>query len=193
MGKFCSLGPHCWLLTALLVCVSSGMECTERDSLLTEVSSAVDMPSDCILRCTAHTYSEMLRKRLLYTVRFSPASPSELGQHCWPTQMKCGVGERLERAFIMLPLQDTTRGAEDSLRLRPTFPTQQDTLQPQNRQAVLSSDCGLRFDVTGPFVASQSQTTFCTEVVYLPGVPAAALKCPPFLITTWLKQNLPAT
>ncbi|KAJ8285213.1 hypothetical protein GJAV_G00023600 [Gymnothorax javanicus] len=193
MGKFCSLGPHCWLLIALLVCASSSRECTERDSLLREMSSAVDMPSECILRCTAHTYSEMLKRRLVQTVRFNPTSPSELGQHCWPTQMKCGVGERLERAFIVLPLQDKTQGAEDSLRLRPTFPTKQETLQPLNRQAVLSSDCGLRFDVTGPFVASESQTMFCVEVVRLPGVPAAALKCPPFLVTTWLKQHLPAT
>ncbi|KAJ8415598.1 hypothetical protein AAFF_G00425780 [Aldrovandia affinis] len=92
MGRVCSFGLYCWFLPALLVYVSAGRECAEKDNLLTEVSRNVDMPSECLLSCTAQTYRQMLKKREVQTVRFNPTSPSELGQHCWPTKMKCNLG-----------------------------------------------------------------------------------------------------
>uniref|UniRef100_A0A0E9R1L6 Secreted protein n=1 Tax=Anguilla anguilla TaxID=7936 RepID=A0A0E9R1L6_ANGAN len=63
MERHCSFGLYCLFLPALLVCVSSGRERTEKDSLLTEVSSYVNMPSECVLSCTAHTYREMLEEK----------------------------------------------------------------------------------------------------------------------------------
>ncbi|KAJ8381191.1 hypothetical protein SKAU_G00019690 [Synaphobranchus kaupii] len=192
MGRFCSFDLYCWFLPAILVCVSVGRECTE-DTLLTKVSSFVNMPSECVLSCTAHTYGEMLKKRKVQTVRCNPTSPSEFGQHCWPTQMKCGLGEHLQHVYIMLPLHEGTQGVKDSLGLRPTFPIQQDILRPQHRKTVLSNDCGLRFDVTSPFIASEYQRMFCVEIVPPLSTLGRVLKCPPFLVTTWLKQHLPPT
>ncbi|KAI1900472.1 hypothetical protein AGOR_G00050290 [Albula goreensis] len=190
-GRFWSLELYCWFLPAMLVCVSGGRECTEKSSLLTKVSRNMDMPSECVLSCTGQTYRQMLKKREVQTVRFNPTSPAQLGQHCWPTKMKCGLGEHLQNVYIMLPLHDGTPGVKEFIGLRPTFPAQQETLWPHHSQTALSNDCGLPFDVTHMFIASESHPVFCVEIVPPLATLGRVLKCPPFLVTTWLKQLLP--
>lgn len=123
------------------------------------------------------------------SVKLLVCPTGELGQHCWPTKMKCDLGEQLEHVYVMLPLLDGMQGMKESLRLWPTFPISQDMLRPHRSQTTLSSDCGLCFDITSLYITSGNKPMFCVEIFPQLSTLGRVLKCPPFLVTTWLKQH----
>ncbi|KAJ8261390.1 hypothetical protein COCON_G00171130 [Conger conger] len=162
----------------------------EKDLPLTQEPSETDPLSGCVLSCTAHTYREMLDRResAAKTVRFHPAAVGERGDHCWSTQIKSGSGERLQNTYIVLPV-DKASDLEASLRLQPTFPNQHDELKAHRGLTVVSENCGLRFDVTGPFAASMTWPKFCVKIMPLRNSFVNDLKCSPFLVTVWLRAH----
>ncbi|CAB1318218.1 unnamed protein product [Coregonus sp. 'balchen'] len=61
--------------------LDGGMECTDKDSLLTEISRDLDPPSECVVGCTALTYIAMLETQNTQTVRFKDSSAATLPHH----------------------------------------------------------------------------------------------------------------
>lgn len=115
-------------------------------------------------------------------------STGEPGVYCWSTQIKSGSGERLQNTYIVLPV-DKASDLEASLRLQPTFPHQHEELKAQSGLTVVSENCGLRFDVTGPFASSMTWPKFCVKIMPLRNSVVNDLKCSPFLVTIWLREH----
>lgn len=184
-------GLYFMVLPALMVIaltLDNRREYGEKDHPLTQEPRETDSLSGCVLSCTAHTYRQLWDRRDTQTVRFHPAAAGELGDHCWSTQIKSGSGERLQNAYIVLPV-DMASGLEASLRLQPTFPHQLNELKAYRGLTVVSENCGLRFDVTGPFASSMTSPTFCVKIMPLGNSFVNDLKCPPFLVTVWLREH----
>lgn len=76
----CSPRVRWALLLALLVCVfaqDSSRECLDKDELIAEMPSAVDLPTECVLTCTALTYRQILDTQRRVTVRFRDSRPGK--------------------------------------------------------------------------------------------------------------------
>ncbi|KAJ8402324.1 hypothetical protein AAFF_G00368130 [Aldrovandia affinis] len=177
-------------LTVIALTLDSRVEHGENDGLLAEKSTKMDIVSGCMLRCTAQTYGRLLDRTDTPTVRFHPATASGLGEYCWSTQMKSASSERLQNSYIVLPV-DKASTSEAPRRLQPTSPHQHDELKPHHGLTAISEDCGLRFDVTGSFAtrdfaSSMNRLKFCVKII--PQLDRD-LRCPPFLVTIWLRQH----
>ncbi|RXM93180.1 hypothetical protein EOD39_19358 [Acipenser ruthenus] len=117
------------------------------------------------------------------------------GELCWSLQLEHGKGELLQKAFVLLPLRDGALDSTAPLELRPTCPAEPDLLSPHSAQAALSQECGLRFDITKAFTASENTLQFCVEPLRsgrpAPSSLTEALECPPFLATVWRRHRQP--
>ncbi|TNN59165.1 hypothetical protein EYF80_030615 [Liparis tanakae] len=112
----------------------------------------------------------------------------ELGEYCWSSELKCTVGESFQRAYVVLPV-DITTVAHEQLEVRATDPTAATLLAHDNPTTVADS-CGLRYDVTPRFTTQRAGTSFCIQVVVQDDVLGdRVLRCPPFLVTYWQRNQ----
>ncbi|KAJ8286652.1 hypothetical protein GJAV_G00041600 [Gymnothorax javanicus] len=181
-------GLYLLILSELVVVAQNEGEYGEKDHPQTQKPKEPDLLPACVLSCTAHTYRRLLERRDRQTVRFHPAITGETGEDCWTTQIKSGLGERLQNAYIVLPV-DMASVLEASLQLQPTFPHKYDKLNAHKGLTAVSENCGLRFDVTKPFTTSMTWPKFCTKIMTLQNSLVDELKCPPFLVTVWLREQ----
>ncbi|XP_029108845.1 uncharacterized protein LOC114910731 isoform X3 [Scleropages formosus] len=192
-----------WSLAGLLVSLRSPLSaalaldsspgCPGERATPAEIPAASGALSACALTCSARTYRQLLEKRDARTVRFSAATAGKHGDHCWSTEVMHGDSESLQRAYVVLPV-DTELAAWEPLSLRTTCPVHHDALKPHHgAAAAMSRDCGLTFDVTTFFSSGRSFPLFCIEIVPQLSSLRGALRCPPFLVTTWLRQYNPYT
>lgn len=52
-------------------------ECLDKDTSVTEMSKDVEMPSECVLACTALSYRQVADRQQKLTVRFKDSQPGE--------------------------------------------------------------------------------------------------------------------
>lgn len=179
----CSPRVRWALLLALLVCVfaqDSSRECLDKDELIAEMPSAVDLPTECVLTCTALTYRQILDTQRRVTVRFRDSRPGDgEDEFCWFIGSRCGAWDEV---LVLLSLSQSDAATEDTIRL------QTDSLilvEPRDSPSILPDDCGLRFDVT-PHLRSLRQHAFCIRPH---GIMGNRLQCPPALVFIKQKQR----
>lgn len=170
-------------LLALLVCVfaqDSSRECLDKDELIAEMPSTVDLPTECVLTCTALTYRQILDTQRRVTVRFRDSRPGEDGdEFCWLISSRCSTWDEV---LVLLSLSQSDAATEARIRL------QTDSLilvEPQDSPSVLPDDCGLRFDVTAQLQGLR-QHTLCVRPH---GIMGNQLQCPPALVFVKQKQK----
>lgn len=193
MANYWSVQVFCAVLSTMLLAMGAldgGMECTDKDRLLTQISKDLDPPSECVLGCTVLTYRAMLETQNIPTVRFKDSTAGEHGEYCWSRRTKCSPGESLLHAYIVLPV-DVSLVNEETLGLKATLPRHNSILTPHDGPTPLSKLCGLRFDITDQFTVTKRLPTFCVQVVPQQstlenGIP---IRCPPFLVTMWQRLN----
>lgn len=189
MADLYSLLIHGGILSTLFMvtlAVDRAMLC-EEDSLLMEMSKDVEIPSECVMTCTAQTYGRMLLMQDTKTVRFKCSDTGDRGEYCWSTRISCSAGESLLQAYVILPVHKSTIGAE-SPGLQTPSATYKDLLRPHRGQvAPLADECGLFYNVMDYFGGTKQEPNFCVKVV--PQHHGESLRCPPFLVTVWQNQN----
>ncbi|KAL7843861.1 hypothetical protein SRHO_G00224000 [Serrasalmus rhombeus] len=113
----------------------------------------------------------------------------EAEQYCWSPKIKCSPGQQLQNAFVLLPVDLSVVNGE-TLRLQvSSADVAVETLHQQAGHSLLPSDCGLRFDVT-EHLARKLQQALCVKVLLQEHTAVGgALRCPPFLVTTWKHQS----
>ncbi|KAI1904855.1 hypothetical protein AGOR_G00009970 [Albula goreensis] len=182
----------CFVVLSLVMAIALTLDSTgengEKDHLLTENSRETGTLSGCVLSCTAQTYRQLLYRRDTRTVRFHQATTGDLGEHCWSTQIKSGVGERLQNTYIVVPVDKVTV-SEAQHGLQPTFLHQQGELKLHTGPTAISEECGLRFDVTEAFASSMNRLKFCAKIIPQLNNLWRNIKCEPFLVTVWLRQH----
>ncbi|KAK0141308.1 hypothetical protein N1851_021637 [Merluccius polli] len=197
MSLYLSLWMRVGSLSLVLVAVGT-MECTEQESLITIV-----VPTQCLMDCNSLTFTKKLQLGDTRNIRLTDSTEEEhrnsvllmsmypskdLKEYCWPVDLKCNVGERLQRAFVVVPV-DPSVVAHEHLAVKSTGPVV-GTLSAHGGPATLADDCGIRYEVT-PIYQSTSESmgkglSFCIQVVALqPLSRDGMLKCPPFLVTIW--------
>ena len=80
MANYWSVQVFCAVLSTMLLAMGAldgGMECTDKDRLLTQISKDLDPPSECVLGCTVLTYRAMLETQNTPTVRFKDSTAGE--------------------------------------------------------------------------------------------------------------------
>lgn len=113
----------------------------------------------------------------------------EADDYCWSTRIKCSPGQRLQNAFILLPV-DLSVVDRESLRLQIISETNGATLHQHTESSLFPSECGLRFDVTEHVGAKDRQETLCVKIITQEqSTLGSGLMCPPFLVTTWEKWS----
>ncbi|KAL7854320.1 hypothetical protein AOLI_G00211640 [Acnodon oligacanthus] len=177
-------GTLCSLL-AFLFAQDSLWDCTEKDDLLKDVPVDLDVPSECTLGCTALTYKGILETQEKLTIHFRDSYIGEAEQYCWSPKIKCRPGQQLQNAFVLLPVDLSVVNGE-TLRLQvSSADVAVETLHQHAGGSLLPSDCGLRFDVT-EHLAGKLQQALCIKVLPQEHTTVGrALRCPPFLVTTW--------
>lgn len=181
-------GTLCSLL-AVLFAKDSVWDCSEKDSL-TELPVDLDVLSECTLGCTALTYRRILESQERMTIRFKNSYTGEPDEYCWSTKIKCSVGQQLQSAIIVLPVDQPDENREIfRLQISSAEPAEE-TLHQHTGHAVLPSDCGLRFEVTEHLARKQGQLALCVKILLQEhDTVGRALRCPPFLVTTWKHWN----
>ncbi|KAG9266368.1 hypothetical protein AMEX_G20902 [Astyanax mexicanus] len=181
-------GTLCPLL-ALLFAQDSLWDCSEKDSLV-EVPVELDMPSECMLGCTALTYRRIMETQDRTTVRFKDSYSGEPEEYCWSTKIKCSVGQKLHRAIIVLPVDGPVENWEPFRLQISSTETIEEILHQHTGPSLLPSDCGLHFQITEQLVRSRAQLVLCVRIFPQDsGSVGTALRCPPFLVTTWKRWN----
>ncbi|KAI4881474.1 hypothetical protein NFI96_012218, partial [Prochilodus magdalenae] len=182
-------GTLCSLL-ALLCAQDSLWDCTERSDLLKDIPADIVVPSECTLGCTVLTYRSILETQEKLTVRFRDSYVGEPEEYCWPPKIKCSPGQQLQNAFVFLPVDPLAENRETFRLQISSADAAAEMLQQDTRHSLLPADCGLRFDVTEHLARKELQQALCVRV--LPQKHASvrgALKCLPFLATTWKNWN----
>lgn len=171
-----------WLLICMLtlfVNVAGTDECLRK--VLEPIPRNLNPPTDCLMDCTFRTY---IKKRLLHhtpTIQFKDSREGDLGGHCWSVKFKCRIGESFDRAFVILPVNNTTAGqievtaSDDAVKLNvhPSLP-------------LISDNCGLLYDVTMHFSRENAEGSFCIQLSLQQHVPRdEVLRCPPYLVVFW--------
>ncbi|KAG5272783.1 hypothetical protein AALO_G00169250 [Alosa alosa] len=190
MADLYSFLIHTSILSTLFMvtlAVDRAMLC-EEDSLLVEMSRDVEIPSECVLSCTAQTYGRMLLRQDIQTVRFKCSYTGDKGEYCWPTRISCSAGESLLQAYVILPVHKSTISGE-SPGLQTTSVTHKNLLRPHRGQVPLSDECGLFYNVMDYFGGTKWEPFFCVKVVPHHHILGESMRCPPFLVTVWQKQN----
>ncbi|KAK2827709.1 hypothetical protein Q7C36_018635 [Tachysurus vachellii] len=174
---------------ALVFAQDSSWDCRDRDDILRDAPADASAPSDCTLDCTARTYRAVLELHNRLTIRFRDSHAGEAEDFCWSTRIKCSPGQRLQNAFILLPV-DLSVVDRESLRLQIVSETNGATLHQHAESSLFPSECGLRFDVTEHVGAKDRQETLCVKIITQDqSTLESGLMCPPFLVTTWEKWS----
>lgn len=190
MAKFYSLLLHSGTLCMLFVAAlteDSAILCSDEDGLIEGTPRDVDMPSECVLRCTSQTYARILLRQDTRTVRFRSSQTGDDG-YCWSTRISCSDAESLLQAYIIFPI-DTSVINEVSLELQISSARYKNMLRPHRREALPPNECGLRFDVTDDFGGKNLEPNICVKVVPQHHVLEEGLRCSPFLVTIWQKKR----
>ncbi|KAJ3605317.1 hypothetical protein NHX12_027366 [Muraenolepis orangiensis] len=187
--SYLSLWMRVCSLSLVLVAVGT-MECTEQQSLIQEIPSSIVQPTQCLMNCTALTFTKKLELGDNLNIRLKDSTEEQHGnlkEYCWPLDLKCLVGERLQRAFVVVPV-DSSVALSEHLEVMSTGPIM-GTLRPHHGPTTLADDCGVRYEVT-PIYRSMPESpetglVFCVRVTWEPLSGDRMLKCPPFLVTVW--------
>ncbi|KAJ3605030.1 hypothetical protein NHX12_027081 [Muraenolepis orangiensis] len=158
--SYLSLWMRVCSLSLVLVAVGT-MECTEQQSLIQEIPSSIVQPTQCLMDCTALTFTKKLELGDNRNIRLKDSTEEQHGnlkEYCWPLDLKCIVGERLQRAFVVVSV-DSSVASWEHLEVTPIY-----------RSKPESSETGL---------------VFCIRVAREPLSGDGMLKCPPFLVTVW--------
>ncbi|CAL8322370.1 unnamed protein product [Lota lota] len=166
------------------------MECTEQVSLIRQIS--IVEPTQCLMDCTVLTFSRTMELGYRHNIRMKDASQEEqrnLTEYCWPLDLKCTVGERLQQAFVVVPVDQSVVAHED-LTVNAMGPVEGE-LSAHKGPTTLPDDCGICYEVTSSYQSTPAESmgvgsVFCVQVV--PRKPLSGdgmLKCPPFLVTIW--------
>ncbi|KAI5091521.1 gonadal somatic cell derived factor isoform X1 [Silurus meridionalis] len=160
----------------------SSWDCTDTDDILRDVPADVNMPSQCTLDCTARTYRAILKLHNRLTIRFKDSHAGDTDEFCWSSKIQCSPGQRLQSAFILLPV-DSSGANRETLILEMNGATLHQHLD----VSLLPPECGLRFEVTDRLAAKEP---LCVKIpAQEQGTLGSGLVCPPFLVTTWEKCN----
>ncbi|XP_017347336.2 uncharacterized protein LOC108278455 [Ictalurus punctatus] len=189
-GMACSVFAlvFAWVF-ALVFAQDSSWDCSDRDDILRDAPVDVSTPSRCTLDCTARTYRAVLELHNRLTIRFTDSRAVEPEEYCWPSRIKCSPGQRLQSAFILLPV-DSSVVDSDPLRLQINSETNGATVRQHAEYSLLPAECGLRFDVTEHIPAQERQENLCVKIIAREqSTLGNGLMCPPFLVTTWEKWN----
>ncbi|KAJ3605062.1 hypothetical protein NHX12_027112 [Muraenolepis orangiensis] len=164
----------------------------ERQSLIQEIPSSIVQPTQCLMDCTALTplFTKRLELGDNLNIRLKDSTEEQHGnlkEYCWPLNLKCIVGERLQQAFVVVPV-DSSVASWKHLEVKSTGPIV-GTLRPHHGPTTLADDCGIRYEVT-PIYRSTPESPgagqiFCVRVAREPLSGDGMLKCPPFLVTVW--------
>ncbi|TNN53354.1 hypothetical protein EYF80_036421 [Liparis tanakae] len=159
-----SFGLFCPLLLA-----AGAVGCSEKEALLRPRSHKVSAPhlTDCLLECTGKTFKK-LQLRNNQTIRLQDSTEGELGEYCWSTELQRPTGERLQRAYVVLPV-DITTVAPEQLEVRATDPTAATLPLARANPTAVADTCGLRYDVTPRFTAERAGASFCVQVTTCSG------------------------
>ncbi|KAG1970096.1 hypothetical protein F2P79_001834 [Pimephales promelas] len=176
------------LLSAVFaLCVQ---ECVDKDRVLAEMSQDADLPTECVLSCTALTYRQILDGQQKLTVRFKDSQPGESDDFCWFIHTRCSTWDEI---FVVLSIKESV--AAETIGLQITWPPQLSPTPPHLSPAPLQlspapphlsptpphvppNACGLRFDVT-PHLKLLKQRTLCIRPH---GIMGHRLHCPPYLV-----------
>ncbi|KAM9450659.1 uncharacterized protein Hap1MRO34_021206 [Clarias gariepinus] len=169
---------------ALVFAQDGVWDCGDRDDFLREVPADVRMPSDCTLDCTARTYRAVLAMQTRTTIRFTDSRVGEHEEYCWSTRRQCSSGQRLQSAFVLVPV-DSSVMARETIRLQINSEINGATLHHHAEDSVIAPECGLRFDVTEHIAAKERQENLCVKIM----AQDQGLMCPPYLVTMWEKWN----
>ncbi|KAK3524627.1 hypothetical protein QTP70_031377, partial [Hemibagrus guttatus] len=143
------------------------------------------------IRGTAHVgrLGDKVREDRLRWFGHVQRRESEADDYCWSTRLQCSPGQRLQSAFILLPV-DLSIPARESLRLQIISETSAATLHQHAEYSLFPPECGLRFDVTEHVSAKELQVNLCVKIITQEqSTLGSGLMCPPFLVTTWEKWN----
>lgn len=153
-------------------CLPSGLRPTPKD---------LKLPSDCLMDCTMGTFIKKQLLRHRPPIQFKDSTQGDHGIHCWSSKVECRVGNSVDRAFVVLPVnvttaeqvEVTTSPAAARLSVHPSVP-------------LISDGCGLLYDVTEHFTRENTESSFCIQLSSLQRVPAEGLlRCPPYLVVFW--------
>ncbi|KAK2872169.1 hypothetical protein QQF64_018259 [Cirrhinus molitorella] len=164
-------------LLSVLFCLfaqENSWECLDKDASVSEMSKDAEMPSACVLACTALSYRQIIDRQQKITVRFKDSQPGESGDFCWFVPRRCSTRDEI---FVLLSASEPVPNGE-SIGLETNSPTHTNPVQPHDSPSSIPDDCGLRFDVT-PHLRHPPQHALC---VRLTGVMENHLQCPPFLV-----------
>ncbi|KAJ3605503.1 hypothetical protein NHX12_027549 [Muraenolepis orangiensis] len=187
--SYLSLWMRVCSLSLVLVAVGT-MECTEQQSLIQEIPSSIVQPTQCLMDCTALTFTKKLELGDNRNIRLKDSTEEQHGnlkEYCWPLDLKCIVGERLQRAFVVVPM-DLSVASWEHLEVKSTGPVV-GTLRPHHDPTTLADNCGVRYEVTPIYrstpESSETGLAFCVRVAQEPLSRDRMLKCSPFLVTIW--------
>ncbi|KAJ3605436.1 hypothetical protein NHX12_027483 [Muraenolepis orangiensis] len=191
--SYLSLWMRVCSLSLVLVAVGT-MKCTEQQSLIQEIPSSIVQPTQCLMDCTALTFTKKLELGDNRNIRLKDSTEEQHGnlkEYCWPLDLKCIVGERLQRAFVVVPV-DLSVASWEHLEVKSTGPVV-GTLRPHHGPTTLADDCGIRYEVT-PIYRSTPESpgagqVFCVRVAREPLSGNGMLRCPPFLVTVWQPRS----
>ncbi|XP_034954301.1 uncharacterized protein LOC118075971 [Zootoca vivipara] len=153
--------------------------------------------STCMLQCAAQAMLGMVGAKSSVSLKLNEGREGEDQEFCWMLHLRCQKGERLTKAFVLLNLEQPPGGGQPPpyRLLLTTPPSLRQYLQARqgNRRARLLSGeaCGVRFDVTEPFLSAEGgqEAKMCVKAVCPEDDACGALRCPPFLATLW--RSLP--
>lgn len=180
------------MLSPLILAIGA-LECTEKETALKPMSSKVTQLTECLLECTGMTYIKKLQLQDNHNIRLTDSTEGDLGEHCWPTELMCIIGESFQEAYVVLPV-DVSSVTHEMLEVKTTGPTADATaavtLQVHSSPSTIAESCGLRYEVTQRFRAGEAGTSFCIQVVTQgDALGDKVLKCPPYLVTFWQRKS----
>lgn len=162
--------------------------CSEKETLVNPIHRTPTQLTDCLLECTGLTYVKKLQLQDDHNIRLTDSTEGGLGEYCWSTELKCTVGENLQQALVVLPV-DRSTVRHETIEVKATSPTTT-ILNAHNSPTTVAENCGLRYDVTQHFSMETTGTSFCVQAA-IPGDVQGdkVLKCPPFLVTFWQRNS----
>nr|XP_046231628.1 uncharacterized protein LOC124051892 [Scatophagus argus] len=171
-----------------LLLAAGAFECSEKEALLKQIPNTVTQITDCVIECTGMTYIKKLQLQDNRNIRLQDSTEGDLGEYCWPMELKCTIGESFQHAYVVIPV-DISAAGHEMLEVKSTGPTAT-TLQAHNSPTTVADSCGLRYDVTQHISTENAGTSFCVQVVAREDVLGdKILKCPPFLVTFWERNR----
>lgn len=178
-----------WVSLGLLspfLLAAGAAECSEKETLLEPIPSSVSWPTECLLNCTWKTYFRKLQLQDKRNIRLQDSTEGKPGQYCWPTEIKCKVGESFQLAYLVLPVDLSVPG-HDQLEVT----SASSTFNGHRNHSTIPDACGLRYDVTDHFRPETRTTTqLCIQVVsQLENLGHQILKCTPMLVTFWARNQ----